>query len=169
MRILLAVWGVIATRGIAGVSIRVVAQEAGISAGRVQYYFPTKDALLVESCRGMTQLAEQEYEAMEGDPETKLFEAIAHVIPRDEQSRRGAIIWNNYVAESLVRPEIATILAEAKRGQEEEVARRLEPGNETKAREMIALADGLVQRVLIGDLSAAEADHCIRAALEAYP
>jgi AcrR family transcriptional regulator len=41
-----AVVRVVAERGLDAVSVRSVAREAGVSAGAVQYYFPTVDALL---------------------------------------------------------------------------------------------------------------------------
>lgn len=42
-----AVFAVIGSRGMAGVSLRDVAQEAGVSMGSVQHYFGTKDEMLL--------------------------------------------------------------------------------------------------------------------------
>src|SRR5918999_5259641 len=42
-----AVWRLAARAGLESVSMREVAAEAGVSNGRVQYYFPNKDAMLL--------------------------------------------------------------------------------------------------------------------------
>lgn len=44
-----AVWTLVARNGLEAVSLRSVAAEAGVSMGRVQYYFATKDELLLHS------------------------------------------------------------------------------------------------------------------------
>src|SRR5690625_6408560 len=41
-----ALWKVAAYQGLEAVSLSRVAQEAGVSKGRVQHYFPSRDALL---------------------------------------------------------------------------------------------------------------------------
>ncbi|GAA2544322.1 TetR/AcrR family transcriptional regulator [Pseudonocardia hydrocarbonoxydans] len=46
-----AVWRLVADAGMEAVSLRSVAAEAGVSMGRVQYYFPTKDDLLLHGLR----------------------------------------------------------------------------------------------------------------------
>lgn len=50
-RLLDCVERLMATRGYAGVTYRAVAAEAGVTAGLVQYYFPTLDDLLVAAIR----------------------------------------------------------------------------------------------------------------------
>ena len=45
------VWAVIAEDGLDAVSMRRVAAEAGISLGRVQHYFTSKDELLRHTCQ----------------------------------------------------------------------------------------------------------------------
>ena len=42
-----AVWRLAARAGLESVSVREVAAEAGVSNGRVQYYFPNKEAMLL--------------------------------------------------------------------------------------------------------------------------
>ncbi len=46
-RIVQAVWNVIAERGLAGLTTRVVAQQAGVSHGMCHYYFANKDDLIL--------------------------------------------------------------------------------------------------------------------------
>lgn len=169
-KIITAVWQLIAEGGLVAVSMRSVAEAADVSVGRVQHHFGTKDALITQSCRAMIDVADQHYRDYPGGPETKLRHAVGHVIPRTRQSRRGAIVWNAYMSRSLVEPDIAKILSEAKRGQEREVSALLAAlgvDNELeRARALIALADGLVPRVIIGDLTHQEADRVLTQAVD---
>ena len=52
-----AVWAVIAEDGLDAVSLRRVAAEAGISLGRVQHYFDSKEELLRHSCRTVIDIS----------------------------------------------------------------------------------------------------------------
>jgi len=54
-----AVWSLIARGGVEAVALRTVAAEAGVSMGRIQYYFATKDELLLHAL----QEAHQQMEA----------------------------------------------------------------------------------------------------------
>lgn len=90
--------------------------------------------------------------------------AVAHVVPTTPQQRVGTTIWLAYLAASVADAQLADILADAKRGQEDVTTQLLqaETGRSdevcrARARRLIALADGLASRVLIGDLSAASA------------
>lgn len=167
--IVYGVWAVIAEKGLPGVTMRAVAAAAEVSVGRVQHYFKSKNSLILESCRAMIEHAYARYDEGTDDPRTRLAEAIRHVIPGDATTRLGTTVWNAYVAQAVVDPEIARLLAESKRGQENEVARLLqELGHDNAvevARSLIAQADGLVQRVLIGDLSYEEAHAVVESAL----
>lgn len=58
-----AVWSLIARGGVEAVSLRTVATEAGVSMGRVQYYFATKDALLLHALERAHQRMEVRIES----------------------------------------------------------------------------------------------------------
>ena len=160
-----AVLHLVAEKGISGVSMRNVATEAGVSLGRVQHHFRTKEELLEETCRALVSGAEQAYQARSATAREQLEYAISHVIPRDSSACCGAAIWSAFVAYALVQPRIGAIITEAKRGQEAEVTRLMAQAGledaEARARSLIALADGLVQRVLTGDLSAEQAQSVV--------
>ncbi|WP_313565951.1 TetR family transcriptional regulator C-terminal domain-containing protein [Mobilicoccus sp.] len=90
--------------------------------------------------------------------------AVAHVVPTTPQQRVGTTIWLSYLAASVADAQLADILADAKRGQEDVTTQLLQAESgrsdavcRARARRLIALADGLASRVLIGDLSAASA------------
>ncbi|WIM71803.1 TetR family transcriptional regulator [Corynebacterium suedekumii] len=57
--ILVAVWQVIATRGIDAVSFRSVAAAADVSVGRVQHHFPTRTGLIRAAARHMIDSASE--------------------------------------------------------------------------------------------------------------
>lgn len=87
---------------------------------------------------------------------------LDHVIARDETARRGSAIWYAFVAAAASDPRIAAILAEARRGVEDAAATLLDrlghPGDtRVRARHLMARADGLAVRVLIGDVDPGEA------------
>ena len=172
--ILRAVWQVIAERGMGAVSVRNVAAAAGVSPGRVQYRFPTKEELLTagleEMLRGAAQLHDRNVRGV-ADREA-LWDLLGRRVSLAEQSRAGVAVFHHYVAAGINHPGLARLLAEAKDAEEGEAARLLAgiaPGcadPRTAARSLIATADGLVVRVLIGSLPAAEAERTLRSELD---
>lgn len=161
--IILGLFAVIAERGMDAVTFRSVAAAAGVSVGRVQHHFGTRDALVRAGCAAMLAGAQARHDERVGaaDAARQLRHAVAHVIPETPADRRGRLVWFAYVAKSVDDPQLARLLAEAKRGQEKEAARLLDvlgdPRPVPRARELIALADGLAVRVLIGDLTSEDA------------
>ncbi|OYO14726.1 transcriptional regulator [Enemella evansiae] len=159
------VWLVIARDGLAAVSMRTVAAAAGVSVGRIQHYFASKEELLRVSARAMIEAGTDRYreDTEQASPAGRLREALGHPIRRAAEPGPGVSIWYAYLTASATDAEIAAILAEGKRGQETLVAGLLgELGAPRRsalrdARALIALADGLTERVLIGDLTTREA------------
>lgn len=170
-----AVWQVIAERGMAGVSMRTVAAAAGVSVGRIQYRFRTKDELLRSSLEAMLSGAIDRYqEATSGAGEEEaLWQLVAQPLPRTQAARAGVAIFHQYIAAGINHPTLAALLAEAKDGAEREAARlisRIAPqvrDPRTRARALIAAGDGLGMRVLTDGLSAAAAQRTLRTTLEA--
>lgn len=167
--IIYAVWAVIAERGIEAVTMRGVAGEAGVSVGRIQHYFPSKEELVRAACRAMVEGAYQRFQAQtaDADPLSALRELVTHVIPADDAFRVGTAVWYSFVAKSIDDPAIARILSEAKRAAAELAVQLLKEAKgqgrlqthldeEGVARQLLTMADGLAMAVLIGHLSAAE-------------
>ncbi|MFE7509401.1 TetR/AcrR family transcriptional regulator [Promicromonospora sp. NPDC057488] len=163
--IVFALWLVIAEQGIEGVSLRHVAAEAGVSMGRIQHYFGTKDALVLAGCTALVDRAYGGYqETADAAPRERLLHVMTQQIPRDDAGRIGVSVWYAYVAKSINDAAVRQVLAEARRGAEGECARLIRAdrgvGAEealTQARRLLALADGLPLRVLVRDLEPAEA------------
>lgn len=171
-----AVWALLAEGGTEAVTFRRVATEAGVSAGRIQHYFDSRTELIHASARAMVEGAGARHVALQGSPAEALRHAVRHAIPSTPMTRVASSVWLTLAAASVGDAGLATILAEAKRGQQDEVARLIallratEPdAAQDVARSLIGLADGLAQRVLVGDLTAAEALASIDAALDTIP
>lgn len=165
-----AIWQVIATRGLEAVTMRSVAAAANISVGRIQHYFSTKEEMVRYSCRAMIGVAADAFEqSLSTDrPLAALRQLVTHAIPRSEASRIGTTVWYAYVTKSVNDPEIAAILREAKRGEQEEGVRLVRAAQQAGQIDqgldatvvvgrLLATADGLALRVLIGQLSTPEA------------
>lgn len=156
-----ALWEVISVRGIEGVTYQSVAQAAGVSIGRVQHYFASKDELVRAGCRAIVDSAVRLYadRVRRRDPWAALLDLLTEPIPRTESFRRGAAVWYAYLARGVVDPGIGLIVAEASRGTVEEAASLLRaagapPG---EAGRLVSLSNGLTQQVLVGAMIAEEA------------
>ncbi len=165
-----AVWQLAATRGLGAVTLRAVAAEAGVSVGFIQHYFATKEALVRHGCQALVAAAADAFRdrAAAAEPLAALRDLVTHVVPRTDAQRVGTAVWYAYLTQSADNPGIAAMLQGAKRGEEEEGVRLLKAAQqageaaqnleaETAVRRLLATADGLATRVLIGQLSAAEA------------
>ena len=80
---------VIERAGVAGVSQRVVAQEAGVPPSAVTYYFPTVDALLVAALAACNDEYLQALDACRHT--TDPIAALARVLAESTRSRRAHV------------------------------------------------------------------------------
>ena len=171
--ILAGVWQVIATRGIAAVSVRSVAEAAGVSPGRVQYYFTAKTELVRASAELMLRGAADHHSEALGprDDPTTLKSLLMHAFGPAASSRTGMAVYYSYVAAAVSDPWIADLLAEAKKGLVDAVADCLaaqcpqvaDPGS--VAWELVLLSDGAAQAVFLGALTEGNGRALIEAAL----
>ena len=156
-----ALWTVINGRGIEGVTYQAVAGAAGISVGRVQHYFDSKEELVRAGCRAIVERATRTYSerVRSLDPWSALLELLTEPIPRTETFRRGAAVWYAYMARGVVDPEIGEIVSDASRGTVAEAASLLESAHAppSEAERLVGLSNGLTQRVLIGATTSEEA------------
>lgn len=168
-------WLVIYTRGIDAVTFRSVAEAAGISIGRVQHYFPSREGLILEGCRQLVAGAElEEVEVNEdgadpADPIAALSEFLHAFIPEGEAMRVGASVWFTYIAKAVGDSSIAEVIVDTDRRTEEAAVRRVErvltqasrsgPADHSArsvaeeaaecAVRLVALAKGLAQEVML--------------------
>ncbi|HZE32877.1 MAG TPA: TetR family transcriptional regulator C-terminal domain-containing protein [Actinoallomurus sp.] len=103
------------TRGLAAAGMRQVAAEAGVSLPLVQYYFGSKDELLLQALRYLgEQLWDRVQEAVRPldpvmtAPRRVLEATLCAVLPLDEQSRRIMLAYNAYYTLAVTEPNPAT-------------------------------------------------------------
>ncbi|WP_424216808.1 TetR/AcrR family transcriptional regulator (plasmid) [Streptomyces sp. BI20] len=118
-----ALWRIATARGLDDVSLRDVAAEAGISLGRLQHYFRSKDEMLLFALRHVNVLAERRIrERIEGAAVARgrapgarelLRECLLGLLPLDEHSRVGNLVGVAWLARAMHDERLA---AEAREG-----------------------------------------------------
>ncbi len=173
--IIYSVWRLITTAGIEGVTFRHVAAKAGISLGQVQHYFADKNDLVRCGCEEIVRVARARFEAASSGKEAReRLRALLHQpIPATPGLRAGTIVWSAYRTKSLDDPEIARLIRSAEEHRRD-VAEQLlgefaVSPTRPAARRLLALADGLAIRVLVGLLPAEEALAILDTEVDALP
>ena len=154
-----AVWQVILDRGISAVSVRTVAEQAGVVVGSLRHVFPTRAELLQFSAELMVQRATDRVLAVrEGsDPADYALEVLKNFLPLAADSRAELEVNIALIAESPALPQLVPIrnrayeeLGNACLRLTEKVAGR--PGDPElveRARHLHALLDGLALHLLM--------------------
>lgn len=172
-----ALWQVIATRGVGGVSLREVAQAAEVSIGRIQHYFDSREALVLAGLDRLIALAGAAYEeTADASPRDRLLHVLVQQVPRNEPGRIGVTVWYAYLASAITDRRIREILATTLRGAEAECATHVaalhgldDVPARMVARRLLALSDGLTLRVLVDGLDPEDAIATLRAEVEVIP
>ncbi|MQS12827.1 TetR/AcrR family transcriptional regulator [Streptomyces kaniharaensis] len=100
------------TQGLRSASMRAVATEAGVSLRLVQYYFGTKEALLLDALARLgTQLQArmEQWIGAAGSPPTPrgiVTAILSCILPTDPESRRITRTYGAYYALVLTDPEM---------------------------------------------------------------
>lgn len=109
-----AVWRLVARGGLEAVSMRVVAAEAGVSLGRVQRYFLTKDELLLHSLQHayqrMEARTEQRLAGTAGSDRQVLAAVLEEMLGEDLETREAIRINLAYAARALADERVAAVL-----------------------------------------------------------
>jgi AcrR family transcriptional regulator len=171
-----------AVRGLHATGMREVAAEAGVSLRLVQYYFGTKEELLLA---GMQQLAARFGEqAMtrirqvrgtngQASPRDIIAAILAEALPADDGRRTFAVLNTAYFALALTDPALATdplvkntnavidvIAAQLRTSQAaDDTPAQLDP--DAEALGLLAMSAGLGNSVLAGHSSAEQAQAVI--------
>ncbi|MFG2982021.1 TetR/AcrR family transcriptional regulator [Streptomyces sp. NPDC048258] len=159
---------VAARRGLHAVGMRDVAAEAGVSLRLVQYYFQTKENLLLYGLRHLAEglgprVAGRIRAAGENPGPRATIEALLmEALPTDEASRTFHIVYTSYAALALTDPALAAqpfidnpnAAEDALTGllQQAVDAKRAAPGTDprTEAISLLAMSAGLGTSVLVG-------------------
>lgn len=159
-----AVCRLLGREGLDAVSLRQVAAEAGVSMGRVQHYFATKDEMLLFAFRAVAERVERRIGAAAGGleqpptPRSLLRAVLLEMLPLGPQSRFEAPVWVATLGKAVVAPEVAAPLREDARRFADFVAEQIaasrgdgaDAGRDAQA--LLALVDGLMVHLLVGQL-----------------
>ncbi|MFD6951301.1 TetR family transcriptional regulator [Nocardiopsis sp. TSRI0078] len=166
-----AVLAVTAERGLAAVTQSNVAARAGVSAGRVQHYFPTKREMIEAAFDRGNALSAARIAARvgrAGAPRQVLTTVLTELIPHDAVTRTHLRVRQAFTALALSDEDIAERMRrdyERFHGQVTDLLARGQDAGEVpreldcreRAVSLVALAEGLAYYVLVGIHSASEA------------
>jgi len=105
-----------ATRGLHATGMREVAAEAGVSLRLVQYYFGTKEELLLAAMqqlaaqfaeRGMTRIRQLRKADGPASPRDVIAAILTEGLPADDERRTFTVVYTAYLALSLTDPALA--------------------------------------------------------------
>lgn len=157
---------VMTAQDISAVSLRSVAAAAGVSMGRVQHYFATKDELIEHACRTITELAEENFRAVaEATALEQLRHLLLQALPRSDEQRRGLSAWYMFTTAAPGHPGLAAIMADAWAGQHRQLVALLAEINpqldrterDRRAQALAATVDGLNLRLMLDTMTTAQA------------
>ena len=162
-----AVFRLVARQGLEAVSLRHVAAEAGVSMGRVQHYFATKDEMLRFSFQVISERADQRLgvamAAAGPEPRSQLRAFLVEMLLLSDEGRAEAPVLAAFLARSVVEPALSAPMREGGRRMTDFVAGLILAGQRDdldanrEAGMLLALADGLMLHVLTGQVDAGTA------------
>ncbi|ASU84164.1 TetR/AcrR family transcriptional regulator [Nocardiopsis gilva YIM 90087] len=170
-------------RGVEGVTLRDVANRAGVSMGAVQRCFGTKEEMLVFALghigeRLTARIRARTTESPAQSAGTALGHAVTEIALLREEHRAEARVWLTFVAQAAVSPSLAAVLRSSYADLQQMLTRLIGESTGTNdpqaaARALIALADGLTAHVLVGHLTPETAldtlDHHLRTLVNSAP
>lgn len=164
-----AAWRVVLRHGVAGVSVRTVAAEAGLATASLRHAFPTQDALLTFCFELVLDRAAQRITSVQvpGGAREHAEQALAQVLPLDQERHAEMQVWLAFAAASMAHPTLAPVYArghDALRGLCRAVVRSLAPGPdaELESARLHALLDGLSMHLVArGDPTGGDAAQLI--------
>jgi AcrR family transcriptional regulator len=158
-----AALAVIAREGLEGLTMRVVAKEAGFTTGALTHYFQSKDELLIAASEAGADVVRPEMDdAATGESaRAALRDLLYTVLPTSPAMKAQWRFWMAFWERAAHSPQVQRVMRERyfeytnrvatviRRSQEQgETPRGVDA--ETVAREIIALIDGIGVQVMIG-------------------
>lgn len=163
---MIGVIAVMAEQGLGAVSLRSVAQAAGVSMGRVQHYFSSKAELIQHACRLFIERAAGQHAESHHLPPRERVEALLTMgIPGSDDERIGTAVWYEFVIAGTKDARIADLVEAAWRERHRNLVELLleagEEGRALPAREVAELlsatSEGLAVAAMLGHISHQEA------------
>ncbi|MFG2827051.1 TetR/AcrR family transcriptional regulator [Streptomyces sp. NPDC048434] len=167
-------------RGLHAIGMRDVAAEAGVSLRLVQYYFETKEKLLLHGLQQLTtelgaRIADRVRAAGDAPGPREMIEAVLlESLPTDEESRTFHLVYTAYAVLSVTDEALAAQpFIDGPNAAEDLVAGQLERAREagltapdmdvrTEAVSLLALSAGLGTSVLVSQRTAESAAAVLR-------
>jgi AcrR family transcriptional regulator len=183
-----------AARGLHATGMREVAAEAGVSLRLVQYYFGTKEELLLAamqqlavqfSDRVLARIQRMKETAGPASPRDVIAAILTEALPADDERRTFTLVYTAYLALSLTDPALAisplarnssivsdVVAAQLRAAQAAgDMPGRLDP--DLEAISLLTMSAGLGTSVIAGQSSAGQAqaviDYHLRRLFPAYP
>jgi TetR/AcrR family transcriptional regulator, transcriptional repressor of bet genes len=174
-----AVWRLTVEEGLTAVSMRRVADLAGVSLGQVQHYFTSKDDLLMVAVELIGEQFTRRYTAAHPADSTPLTRArafLTQMLPLDEERIVEAHVGSAFLAYATHSPRIAEFLRGGFGWAADLLVGCIEDGRRVgqvaavrdprrEARTLLALVDGLAAHTLVGHHTPAEAEEALDAHL----
>ncbi|GAA4199260.1 TetR/AcrR family transcriptional regulator [Microbispora amethystogenes] len=178
-QILEALLRVAGGQGLHAVTMRSVAAEANVSLRLVQYYFETKEKLLLAA---LGHLAGRQRERIQArvrdagapdDPRTIIEAVLTEALPTDQDSRTFHLVYTAYAVQAATDPALAAqpflrapdamehFLADQLRSAQRDGALPPHRDPRTEAAILLALSAGLGTGVLLGQRTAENATTAI--------
>ncbi|MFG2911023.1 TetR/AcrR family transcriptional regulator [Kitasatospora sp. NPDC048286] len=171
---------VIARRGVRGLRVNELADEAGVSASLIYYHFTDRAGLLRRTLEFISDRADR-YTADEdpaprgGDPLADLEQVLLLELQDTAEVRENSTAWGELRATAVFEPELREDLARSTHTWVHDVAELLAradpcgtaPAHAAAAERLTALVEGLSVRWLSGSLPAEHARRLLRGAIEA--
>jgi AcrR family transcriptional regulator len=109
-----AAWRIIRRQGLEGVTVRSVAEEAGMSLGSLRHYFVTQSELLAFSMRLVSKRVTNRIEKISwsGDPRTDMQAMIDELVPLDDERLAECEVWLAFIGSALVDPALRSLSQE---------------------------------------------------------
>jgi AcrR family transcriptional regulator len=169
-------------RGLHATGMREVAAEAGVSLRLVQYYFGTKEELLLSAMqqlaaqfadRAMTRINRVKDTGGPASPHDIIAAILTEAVPADDERRTFTIVYTAYLALSLTEPALAisplvqnsnavldVVAAQLRAAQSAgDTPAHLDPHLEAVS--LMTMSAGLGTSVIAGHSSAAQAEAVI--------
>lgn len=150
-----AAWRVVLRDGVAGVSVRVVAAEAGLATASLRQTFPTQESLLTFCFELVFDRAAERIEAIpaRGSARERAERALLQVLPLDAERNAEMQVWIAFTAASMASVALAPVYARGHDGLRElctAVVAGVAPGTdlELEAARLHALLDGLAMHLV---------------------
>ncbi|QMV42445.1 TetR/AcrR family transcriptional regulator [Cohnella cholangitidis] len=152
-----AAWRIIRRDGLDHVSVRRVAEEAGVSLGSLRHYFDSQDELIAFSMRLLSSRVNERIVKLPftGDPRHDMMLVIAELVPLDELRLAESEIWLAFAGKAVSNAAIRSLSLEVhqelytgfRRTIEQLIRHRLTRDGidaDLETRRLHALIDGLV-------------------------